>query len=172
MPDQSLYSEYVEALSALSSVDNLQRGALRKAVEGASTEEQRARTAMATQQRMYDQAGREADHAEHLLDELRATLGVPKATTDANPEAGTPEPLLEIRSRITDVARWVAEIRPVADSLLRSRNRLDRTGASNPRRSGGPVAERPTRRRRHLAVIGLVAAGLVAAVIVVVAIAR
>ena len=127
---------------------------------------------MATQQRMYDAAGTAADDADRLLGELGATLGLPKRTTVPTQRAGTPPPLVEIRSHIGEVARWAADSKPVAESLLRSKVRLTQSSSAGPRGSVNPVAVPAPRKRALLAVFAAVAVVLIVAVIVVVAIAR
>ena len=168
MPSQSRYAEYTEALSALSSVDSLQREALRKAVEDATAAEEQARTAMAAQQRMYDRAGKDADEANRLLDEVRTMLAAPRSTIAPGPRAGDTPPLAELRGVIAEVTRWAAETKPVVESLLRSRSRLTHAGVPTQPRSTAPAP----RRRRPIAIGGAVAAIVIAAVIVAVVVLR
>ena len=77
LTDSKLYENYIEAVTALSTIEHRQREALRKAVETATSAEGEAKTHVANQQRMYDRALRDALDAERLLAELRSMLGVP-----------------------------------------------------------------------------------------------
>ena len=95
MPDPDSFSSYAEALGALSTVENRQREALRKAVESSAATETQAKAQLADQQRIYDRAARDARHAEDLLADLRTMLGLPQAPRAApRPAAGMPPPLV------------------------------------------------------------------------------
>jgi hypothetical protein len=164
------FSQYVEALNALSSVHNRQRDALRKATEAAGAVQNRARAALADQQRMYDKAGRDAADAERALGELAKVLRVPVPTPGPIPAAGTPRQLVELRSAVGAVAAWATESKTLAESLVRTRTRLEQApkpieSRSTPAAAPGPLSEAPPVRS---AVLPVVIAAVIAAVLIVV----
>jgi hypothetical protein len=172
LSESDLFGSYVEALNALGTVENRQRDALRKAVEGATAIKERAKAQMAEQQRMYDQAGKDANDAERLLADLRSMLGLAQAVTAAaTPQAGTPPQLVQIRGEVLHVADWATETRSTAESLLRTRERLVKAAElvePNPPPAPAQVAKAASPRRPRVEVIAAIAL-LVAIVIVVVA---
>lgn len=134
MTDTSEFPQYVEALTALVTVDDRRRAALRKAVEGAAATEDQERARIAGQQRMYARAGRDLDEAERALKELRSIGGFPVSSP---PAAGVVDPadapsLATIRNSIAEITTWTVDTKPVLESLLRSRDRLVQAQARLP----------------------------------------
>lgn len=119
------YDRYIEALSALATVDARQSQALRKAVEASNAAEAQLAHQHAEQQRMYDKAAKDADEAAQSLEDLRALLGLPPWSQPAQtPHSGTPPTLVALRAQIREVAAWARESKPVAESLLRTKARI------------------------------------------------
>lgn len=171
MRSEDLFSNYVEALVALHSLDRRQRDALRNAIERSAKAQEQVKTTVADQQRMYDRVARDADAAGLALDRLRAALGA----SAANGPASSPRPNLEpslkdIRRQIHQVAEWAAENRPVAESLLRTKARLAEAARPRVAPSPTPVGPNPARRPRMVPT-ALVVAVLVVIVLVAVVIA-
>jgi hypothetical protein len=171
LSDSDLFSRYVEALSALSSVESLQRDALRKAVESANAVETQAKTQMADQQRMYDRTSRDAHDTERLLAELRSMLGTAATPPIAlTPPTGTPPQLVQIRGQIRDVAQWATDTKPTVESLLRTRDRLAKTPQPvlpTPAPKPTPVVPAPPK-KLAVGVIAAIAALVIIVVIVIV----
>lgn len=145
MTDATAFAQYVEALTVLATVDDRRCAALRKAVEDAAATESQAKAAIADQQRMYVRAARDIDDAERALVELRSVGGFPSEPVPAAEPASheSPPSLATIRGTVAEVAMWVAETRPVLESLLRSRDRLARAQPQAP-----PVISRPQPQQR------------------------
>lgn len=172
MSDDELYGNYLEALRALGTAPDRQREALRKAVADAAAVTDRSRTQLAGQQRNFDRAGKDVQEAERLLAELRSMLGLRPAAPPAPARSvGDPPQLAEVRGKIGDIARWAEEARPVAESLLRTKQRLaNRPQPAQPAipAAAGPAPPRP---RPPVGAL-LVGVALVVIVIVVVLIAH
>lgn len=166
MTETDPFGEYAEALSALATVEERERGALRKAVETAGAAGDQAKTRISDQQRMYDRAAREVAEVDQLLVELHEMLGVSRAGADPPSQpTGPPPALSELRSRIDAVARWAAESKPIAESLLRTRARLARSPEP-----AAPAAEVPPAASK-VSPFALVAAAILAVVIAIVVLA-
>lgn len=164
LTDTDGFGTYVEAVNALSVLENRQREALRKAVETSTATQAKAKEQMADQQRMYNRAGQEIRHAEGLLVEMRTMLGLPgTSSAKPTPQAGTPLQLVEVLSKVRDVVSWAEESKPVAESLLRTKARL----ASVPKPVGPSTPSVEASPERKLPV-GLIVAALVLIVIGVV----
>lgn len=158
------FSQYVEALTVLATVNDRRRDALRKAVESAAAAESQAKSKIVDQQRMYARAARDIDAAERALAELRSVGGFPSGpvpTAERASLANAP-PLATIRGTVAEVATWATDIKPVLASLLRSRDRLAQTPAQSPVNLVPP----PASKQRAMGPIW--AAGGVAAVVIVI----
>lgn len=174
MSSDDRFGGYVEALSALSTVEQRQREALRKAIESAAATEDEAKAQLADQQRMYDRAGQDAQDAERLLADLRSMMGLtPAATTAPTPQVGTPPHLVQIRGQIREVAQWATETKPTVESLLRTRDRLARAPVqAAPAPAPAPVVPAAPPKKRPVAVIAAAAALLLMLILVILLIAR
>lgn len=165
MSNDEPYDNYVEALSALSAVENRQRDALRKAVEASTAAENRAKSLLADQQRMYDRARQDALDAERLLAGLRSMLGLPReANAASSPRPGTPPRLVQIRAEIREIAQWATESTSTAESLLRTRERLTSAPKPAPQAPSPGTGEQAPRAEKLR-----VARGVAVAVLVVIA---
>lgn len=166
MADADPFDQYVEALSGLATVDGRRRDALRKAVESAGAAGDQAKARTDAQQRMYDRAAKDAADADRVLEELREMLGTPRVeAVSPSAPADPPPTLAELRARIDEVARWAADKKPVAESLLRTKARL----AAVPEPTAPPPpAPRPPAPAREVPTVAIVAAVIFVVVLIVV----
>jgi hypothetical protein len=133
LPYDEDFDHFVEALAALATIDKRHRDALRRAVELSAESEELARVQVADQQRMYDQAERDALGAQRLLAELRSVLGLSEAVDPTEtPLSGNPPQLVQIRAEIRDVAQWTEGSMITAESLIRTRERLRKAPPTAP----------------------------------------
>lgn len=173
MTETPEFLRYLEALTVLATVDDRQREALRKAVEGAAADEDRARARISEQQRMYDRASRDIEAAERAIQELRTICGLRPAQIpfDAADVGSAAPPLAEIRTAIAEVADWAAQSRPLLESLLRTRERLltaqQRVAAVPSAPAHTPPPRSHPRRRGWAWTVALVAIVVVVVVVVI-----
>lgn len=170
MPDDTAFDVYAEALRALDSMDSRQRDAVRRSVEAVAEAKNAAKKRLADQQRMFDRAAADAGDAERLLLALHATLGVSPRSSAPTPttQSGTAPTLVEVRAQIRDVAQWASDTKPIAESLLRTRARLEkaskRSQAVQPAAPPTPVPAAP---KRSIGVPLVIAALIVVTIVVI-----
>ena len=145
MSSEDPFEQYVEALKAVTTVEDRQRTALRKAVESSAAAEAEAKAQMADQGRLYDNARRQATDAEGRLAELRTTLGITQeASKAADSPAGRAPTLIQVRSQIDEVNAWATDGLATAESLLRTRARIAAKPVPEPTPTPAPVETKQT----------------------------